>query len=206
MRWMVVLLAASSVGGCAQVRGTRLRADAPLGDVSRKSGLYLTPGDFETGQLSNVIMCQSASRPIAREAFSRSSDVVWPREAESARYAKSELFGFRACDGTEVRFFKAANYRVIRAPPLYLYEHEHRESMGKSGSRLVLDHGFSTTAADSVRPLTLDALKRAYPTEHRFHDVLDLAFHNDEELVRYDDFHHEYRVARLLRQSREALP
>jgi hypothetical protein len=52
-----------------------------------------------------------------------------------------------------------------------------------------------------VRPLTLDALKRAYPENHRFHDLIDLAFRSNEELIRYDDFHHEYRIARLLRAT-----
>ncbi len=41
----------------------------------------------------------------------------------------------------------------------------------------------------------------ACPENHRVHDLLALAFQRDDELVQYDDFHHEYRVARLLRET-----
>jgi hypothetical protein len=143
----------------------------------------------------------SGSRPVDRDAFGEAAVVSWPGATPAKQYGKAEIFGFRACDGTDVRFVRGTNFNVVRAGPLYLYLHEHRVSMGRSGSRLVTEYFFGTTAADSVRPLTLDALKRAYPENHRFHDLLDLAFRRDEDLIRYDEFHHEYRVARLLRES-----
>jgi hypothetical protein len=159
------------------------------------------PADFETGRVSDLIACRSDSRPVDRDAFSRTAVVALPGANQATQHAKADIFGFRACDGTDVRFMRGTNFHVVRAPPLYLYEREYRASRGKGGSRLVTEYAFSTTATDSVRPLTLDALKRAYPENHRFHDLLDLAFRSDEELTRYDDFHHEYRVARLLRQT-----
>ncbi|MDX2060074.1 MAG: hypothetical protein SFV24_19860 [Gemmatimonadales bacterium] len=90
------------------------------------------------------------------------------------------------------------NFRVVRATPIYLYAHERTVVVGKT-RRIVTDYGFSVSVVDSVRPLSMDALKAAYPENHRFHDLLDLAFRNNDELMQYDDFHHEYRVARLLR-------
>lgn len=99
-----------------------------------------------------------------------------------------------------VRVVAGQRYRVIRADPLYLYELERHELSGKRFVT-VTDRFFSTTANAPLRPLTLLELKRAYPDNHRFHDILTLAFASDAELMRWDSYHHEYLVARLLRQS-----
>ena len=204
MRSIALLIAALVIDGCVTTRPPRLR-DAHEGDEGqpavRQTGLYITAADFVAGRLAEAAACQSDSRPVDRDSFGRSANVLWPGAASPSQHAKSEIFGFRACDGTDVRFVRGANFRVVHAPPFYLYQHEYRVSMGKSGSRLVASYAFSATPADSVRPLTLDALKRAYPDNHRFHDLLDLAFRSDDELMHYDEFHHEYRVARLLRET-----
>lgn len=196
---LVVVTALSA--GCVQNRSLLRGASGTLAPV--RAGVFTTAGDFEKGQLVAVVDCETTTRPIARDAFVRDKvvEISSAGSTSGARYAKADIFGFRACDGSEIRFVAGENYRIERAVPLYLYERERRISAGKGGSRLVYDHFFSSSASDSVRPLTLLALKQAYPTNHRFHDRLDLAFRSDDELMRYDDFHHEYRVARILRET-----
>ncbi len=150
--------------------------------------------------LGAIVIGGCATNP-PRLRVGTDAPVVARHGIQAREFAKAAIFGFRACDGADVRFVHSTNCRVVRAPPLYLYEHEYRVSAGKGGSQPVTDYAFSTTAGDSVRPLTMDALKRAYPENHRFHELLDLAFRSDKELIRYDDFHHECRVARLLRAT-----
>ena len=99
-----------------------------------------------------------------------------------------------------VRVVNGEHYRVIRADPLYLYEHDRSQLSGKRFAT-VTDRFFSTTANAPLRPLTLVELKSAYPKNHQFHDILTLAFTNDAELMRWDEFHHEHLVAHLLRQT-----
>ena len=196
----LVALTMTVGGGCFQSRSV-LRSAGAVG-VPR-AGVYVTATDFEHAQLASAIECANSSDPIPREAFASDRVIDLPGAADGApraRFARIDVFGFRACDGSEVRFVGNENYRVLRAPPLYLYERARRVPAGKV-TQLVYEHYFSTTAADSLRPLTLVALKAAYPKDHRFHDLLDLAFHDDDELLRYDDFHHEYRVARILRET-----
>lgn len=202
MRHLLTLILVAAIAACVTAHPT-LRGSDEGQPPTRLSGLYMTAADFESGRLAEAIACRTDSRPVEPDAFSAGTVVQWPGTTGAKRYPKAEIFGFRTCDGTSVRFVRGANFRVVRAPPLYLYQHEYRVSAGKGGFRLVADYAFSTTAADSVRPLTLDALKRAYPENHRFHDLLDLAFRSDVELMRYDEFHHEYRVARLLRGTLE---
>ena len=203
MRIILTLAGAAAIGGCIVTRPPALRSSPDDQRAARQSGLYVTAGDFDAHRLTDPIACASASRPLDRDAFGGAEVLSWGGATPPAQYSKTGIFGFRACDGTDVRFVRGANFRVVRASPLYLYQHEYQVPMGRSGSRLVAEYFFSTTPADSVRPLTVDALKQAYPQNHRFHDLLDLAFRQDGELMRYDDFHHEYRVARLLRESVE---
>lgn len=200
MRYATILLAAMVIGGCA-TNPPRLRFGPEASVLTRHSGVFVTPADFEAGRLADEIVCETDGRPVDRDSFSRTDIIELTGSNQARQYSKATIFGFRACDGTDVRFVGGTNFRVVRAPPLYLYEHEYRVTVGKGGSKIVTDHAFSTTAADSVRPLTLDALKRAYPENHRFHDLIDLAFRSDQELIRYDDFHHEYKIARLLRET-----
>ena len=100
----------------------------------------------------------------------------------------------------QVRVVNGENYRVLRSETLVLYAHERGMIEGK---RLVtvVDRYFSTSPTAPVQPLTLEALKNAYPDNHKFHDMLTLTFRSDAELARYDDHHNEYLVNRLLRQS-----
>ena len=100
----------------------------------------------------------------------------------------------------QVRVVNGEKYRVLRSETLVLYAHERWMVEGKRFVTVV-DRYFSTSPTAPVQPLTLEALKNAYPDNHKFHDMLTLAFRSDAELARYDDHHNEYLVNRLLRQS-----
>jgi hypothetical protein len=197
---MAILIGGVTVGGCVVPHSPGLRARTGVPNTPPLAGVYATLNDYEADRLVDMIVCRSASQPVDRNAFRSATFVQLPGPTERTRYAKAEIFGFRACDGSDVRFVRGDTYRIVRAPPMYLYERKRTVSVGKA-TRVVTDFGFSVAAADSVRPLTMDALKHAYPENHRFHDLLDLAFRRNEELIRYDDFHREYTVARLLRET-----
>ncbi|HSQ29643.1 MAG TPA: hypothetical protein VLN49_07335 [Gemmatimonadaceae bacterium] len=200
-RAVAIAAIAMFAGSC--VRNPSLLRGAASMVAPARAGVFVTPADFDVNQLASAIDCETETTPIARDAFRRGLVVEIPGMGQSppARYSKTDVFGFRACDGSDVRFVEGESYRLERAAPLYLYERQRRFRLGNRGSRFVYDHFFSTAARDSLRPLTLLALKEAYFTNHRFHDLLDLAFRSNDELMRYDDLHHEYRVAWLLRET-----
>ena len=102
--------------------------------------------------------------------------------------------------GTKVRVVDGASYRVVGGEPLVLYARERNVMSGKRFA-VVVDRYFSTSPTAPVQPLTIETLKRAYPTNQEFHDLLMLAFRSDAELIRYDEYHREYLVERLLRRS-----
>ena len=195
-----VVLLTVLISGCYQNRSLLRSADGTL--ATERAGVFITAADYEQGRLASPVECASSTRPIARDVFTKAQilELRGHGATPGTRYQRSDVFGFRACDGSDVRFVNGESYRIERATPLYLYERERRVRV-RRGSLLIRDYFFSMAAADSVRPLTLLALKTAYPSNHRYHDLLDLAFRSDDELMRYDDFHHEYRVAHLLRTT-----
>lgn len=104
---------------------------------------------------------------------------------------------------SQVRIVNGETYRVLRSETIVLYARERQVIEGKRFATVV-DRFFSTTPTAPVQPLTLETLKNAYPDNHKFHDMLTLAFRSDAELARFDDHHNEYLVTRLLRQSLSA--
>lgn len=102
--------------------------------------------------------------------------------------------------GTKARVVDGATYRVLASEPLILYARERNVMSGKRFATVV-DYYFSASPTAPAERLTIESLKRAYPTNQEFHDLLMLAFHSDAELMRYDEYHREYLVERLLRRS-----
>jgi len=124
-----------------------------------RSGLYVTPADFEAERLTDSRACPPGSRAVEQDKFSEDATISMPGVEGARRFDKSATYGFRTCDGTDIRFIGGTSYQVVPAPPLFLYQHSTVVAAGKGGSRLVVDYGFGTRAADSMRPLTMNALK-----------------------------------------------
>jgi len=66
---------------------------------------------------------------------------------------------------------------------------------------LVPAYFFSKTLSSEILPLTGINLKRTFPDNHKFHDSIDVEFHNDKDISTYDPLHKMYRVNYLLSQS-----
>ena len=199
MRAIVTSIATVALIGCVTYPTPLRYVAAPA--LTAKAGVYVSPADFEAQRLADERRCTSSTRPINYDTYARAA-VIDLRGTDGVagrrNIAREAAFGFRTCDGGEFRFVAAQAYRIVRAPPLYLYERYRAVWLGRR-SRMVPEHFFSVAAGDSIRPLTRVALKQAYPGNHRFADLIDSAFKRDLDLVAYDDLYHEYQVARLLR-------
>ena len=60
---------------------------------------------------------------------------------------------------------------------------------------------FSAAPGSELQPLTIANLKRAFPDNDRFHQLLDMQFRHDQELVWYDDFSKVYKVKSIYTQA-----
>ncbi len=158
-----------------------------------KSGVYLSPKDYQSSVLTGWGSCDSEEHKLELHNFLNKPYIDVTHGGGSRRYAKSELFGFRSCDGVDYRFVGDREYRILEAKGLYIYS----IPRARRGS----DYHFSVGPTGPVLRLTLDNLKRELPDNHKFHDSLDQAFKSNSSLTHYDEFHKMFKVNRLLLAS-----
>ncbi len=170
--------------------------------VQKTSGVYLTAANFKNGQVSFEGDCGSKTHKLELHDVLHKSYVHVTHGTEKHRFAKSDLFGFRACDGRDYRFASNLEYHILEAKELYVYSREVPVSHGR-GIHTVRGYFFSAGPEGTVLALTLENLKQAFPGNHRFHDALDAMVGAGQQLAEYDESQKMFRVNRLLVASRE---
>jgi hypothetical protein len=191
-----LLIAVAAMAASLPAWGALARAQAV-----KTSGIYRTADDYAAGRLAFEGACGSKAHKLAIHDVSNKPYIDVTHDAEKHRYAKSELYGFRACDGRDYRFASKLEYRILEARELYIYSRDITVNEGRS-NRTVLEFYFSVGANGQIKALTLENLKQAFPENHRFHDWLDATFSAGQNLGEYDEFHKMFKVNRLLIASR----
>jgi uncharacterized protein (DUF305 family) len=111
----------------------------------------------------------------------------------------------QSCSGTQKgtvtsKTASVSNGYTVMNPQeaIIIYKYEHLGHSAKEADKYVPTYYFTTASSDVLLKLTKANLKKAYPTNHPFHDAIDANFTKDEELINYDDFHKMYKINRLL--------
>ena len=93
------------------------------------------------------------------------------------------------------------NYTVLNAKEsIVIYKYQHLGHSPKEAEKYTPKYFFTTGSSNVLQPLTRSNLKKAFPSNHPFHDALDATFKDDKELISYDDFHKMFKVNWLLKQ------
>jgi hypothetical protein len=169
---------------------------------AKKSGLYLTGADFQQGRLAYEGDCGSKVHKLEVHDVLHKSYIHVTHDGEKKRFEKTDLFGFRTCDGHDYRFLSNMEYQILEARELYIYSREVFVSHGR-GSHGVKKFFFSVGPESEMRALTLETLKQAFPEDLMFHKSLDEALAAGQKLSEYDEAHKMFMVNRLLSASRE---
>src|SRR5262245_39222634 len=85
-------------------------------------------------------------------------------------------------DERNVRVAGNDRYQILEARALYIYTHDVIVRKGTAEKA----YFFSIGSTGEKLPLTILNLKKAFPENHMFHDLLDMAFKNDSDLTKYD--------------------
>ena len=102
-----------------------------------------------------------------------------------------------SADERPVRVVGNQRYAILEAGELYIYS---TEVLVRKGA-IEKAYFFSVGPNGEILPLTILNLKKAFPGNHVFHDNLDMAFNNDLQLTKFDEFHKMFKVTRLLQAS-----
>ena len=166
------------------------------------SGLYRSVEDFRNHRLTLAVDCKTATHKLRFHEFNGKPYLTVIHGGKPYQVAKDSLFGYCDCDGVEYRFASDnQHYPILNPGKAILLCKVEQPAVGKNSGYVHLF--FSPTAAAPIQPLTLLAAKKAFPNNHRFHDLLDAQIQNGD-LTAYDAMHHMTKLNWLLRQSQAA--
>ncbi|MDP2421347.1 hypothetical protein [Sediminibacterium sp.] len=164
------------------------------------SGIYKTAEDFQQRKLSYAINCKTEKHRINPNVLFKGSEVKIKHMGTTYIFKKSEVFGYRACDGKEYKFVNNNEYTILNpGEPLILYFFQHTAHSPKTARDYPPMYYFSKDATSPLKELTKTNLKAAFPDNHKFHDELDSNFKDDKELFAYDNFHKMSKLNWLLK-------
>lgn len=162
-------------------------------------GVYMNTSDFRKGKLSYSNDCSAKKHKIKLNDFLEKPYIEVVYNGEPRLLMKNEIFGYKNCDGEVSRFIGNQHYKILNPEErLLIYQRKVQPTKNQPISEF---YYFSSSQEDKAEPLTLENLKKAFPENHKFHDLLDAEFDIDKELVEYDSYHKMFKINRLLVSS-----
>ena len=165
------------------------------------SGIYLSGNDFNQSKLYLAIDCKTEAHKIKLNDFFGKNYITVIHKDSAYKLYKSNIFGYRTCDGQIVRFLKKREL-VLLNPTESILIYRNEVTKPPKGRTNVTNFYFSKDASSPVLMLTMSNVKKAYPENHVFHEKLDALFKYNTELAFYDEFHKMYRLNWVFQMSK----
>ena len=122
-RMLVPMVFAASLFTCVSFVGAQ---------TANRSGVYLTAADYANGRLSFEGDCGAKAHKLEIHDVWNKPYIDVRHNSEKQRYSKSDLFGFRACDGTRLSIWFQPRVPNSRSKgTLYLFPRHHGKRRSK---------------------------------------------------------------------------
>lgn len=108
------------------------------------------------------------------------------------KLCKDSVFGLLDCTNTIYRLYLKDRFTLINTGEHVLIYSQTTFVQNKSFPET--NYFFSVSANSAILPLTIWNLKKAFPGDDSFHDLIDAYFKYDSELINYDYFHKEFKI------------
>jgi len=176
--------------------GNSVLANVQSAPPAAGRGLYTSLTNF----MNHKISYETSTRIILNE-FTASKYVKVVDNGNTVKLAKKDLFGFRDNNNTDYRFYKNELYQILDVTYFFIYTHYASSTVEKGkGNEKKETLYFSVKGTDELLPLTVENLKKAFPDNIKFHDLLDNV-RNDADLVKYDAYTKDIKVNYLYKKS-----
>lgn len=197
---MKTKLLSLAIAGLAAISSVSGQSNETL---SNKSGLYLSATDFSTGKLSYEINCLTEKHKIRTSDFFSTKTVTVTHRDSTIKLSKSEIWGFRLCNSKEYRVFQDKEYDIMdkAAIPVYQITEKSRTSPKSNQSVSKTRYFFSEDASSPLKELTLKNVETSFVSNKKFHDLIDLHFKSDADLLIYDDYYKMLRLNHIYTES-----
>jgi hypothetical protein len=166
------------------------------------SGIYFTAEDYVTQKLSFAINCKTEKHKIKSDLIFHPKEISIKHNDSTYTYPKDSIYGIKYCDGSVVRIYNNSEYPLLNPSETILIYKVVSIVPGKT-SRSEKKYYFSKDYKSKIEILSIDNIKSAFPDNHKFHDLIDEGFRNDNDLRDYDNFHKIMKINRVLQKSLE---
>jgi hypothetical protein len=171
--------------------------------VSNYEGVYLSANDFTNGKVSfenNQI--NKKYKFYLHEIYHTSSIKIISGDS-IIKLNKDSIFGFRDKKNTCHRFYNKVEYEILNPSEKILLYRCSSFVGGSKNIRTVTNYFFSANADSPIYPLSKWNLKTVLYKEVLFHELLDVYFHCDKQLIAYDGFNKIYTLNRIYKLSKQ---
>lgn len=171
--------------------------------LAQKTGIYLTYSDFDSSRIAFVKKGNLKYKLRVDNLFNKSFVKVLIGDS-SFVFQKDSIFGYRDDDNVNYRFFIKKTYRIIN-PTEGILLYSITDIVNPKGNQTAINYYFSVNANSSIYPLTKINLKRAFSNDSDFHELIDMYFNTDSDLLAYDCYYNQYKINRIyqIKQSRK---
>jgi hypothetical protein len=171
--------------------------------LSNKSGLYLTASDFSSGKLTYEINCLTEKHNIKTSDFLYQKTIKVTHRDSTIKLAKSSIWGFRLCDGKEYRIYEGKEYLIMDKGEITVYQITEKSHTSPKSNLAVSKtrYFFSEDVNSPLKKLTLKNVETSFTGNKKFHDLIDLQFKSDAELLIYDDYYKMLRLNHIYSES-----
>jgi hypothetical protein len=171
--------------------------------LAQKTGLYLTYSDFISAKIAYVKKENLKYSFRVDNLFNASSVQVIIGDS-SFTFRKDSIFGYRDYNNVNYRFYNKKTYRILN-PTEDILLYSIISLVNPKENQTTTNYFFSIHASSGIYPLTKLNLKRAFYNDSTFHELIDIYFHSDKDLLSYDNFYHQYKINRIykIKQSQK---
>lgn len=166
------------------------------------SGIYFTADDFLKHELSFAINCKKEKHKIKSDMILHSKEISIKHADSTYTFPKDSVYGIKYCDGSLSRIYNNSEYQLIN-PDEKIMIYKFSSGPVSKGNQPITRYYFSIDATSEILELTIYNIKTAFPDNHKFHDLIDMEFHDNDELTVYDNIHKMMKINHVLQISLE---
>lgn len=162
---------------------------------AQSPGIYNTSADFDNGNISFTRRERARYKFRPYSLFNNKYIKIIIGDSVF-KLCKDSVFAYRNNDHVTYRLFKGKEYRIIN-PNESIKLYSSLKLISSKGNQTSTEYFFSAGTGSAILPLTKINLKRAFPDQSGFHELIDIYFDNDAELIEYDSFYKIYKINRI---------
>ena len=165
-------------------------------------GVYLSAKDFTNGKISFVNDQSKKYKLHWNEPFNSSTTKIIIGDSV-IKLNKDSIFGYRDKKNVCYRFYNKVAYKIINpTEEILIYSKTSSEGVPKN-NHTVTKYYFSPNACSQIYPLTKWQLKTVLINDVTFNKLLDVYFHNDDDLFAFDNNNKVYYLNYVYKLSKQ---